>query len=244
MEEKKPFKISLYTFLLLLAIIAIIAMAYYIYTEKTNYNKEIENLDTTIANMQNTIEDFQGKFNSISNTINSNATPENSNTENSNNKVSNNEVDKIAIDLFENGSKKIRETEYSDYPEYDSVKPLTQKNIAGITYEKRNLLFSEVKKEYSKIFTGEALEKVLSKRFAEIDGYLYVSYGGATGWNVTNIKLSRISESNNKIEYLVTYNDVEIDDSISEEYSCKMTVDLIDGNYRISETSYFNLNIN
>lgn len=69
---------------------------------------------------------------------------------------------------------------------------------------------SVVEKEYSEIFTGEALKKVLGKRFAEVDGYLYVSYGGATGWGVTNIKVSGVSKSNNEIEYIVTYNDVEI----------------------------------
>lgn len=105
-------------------------------------------------------------------------------------------------------------------------------------------VYSNVEKEYSEIFTGEALKKVLGKRFAEVDGYLYVSYGGATGWGVTNIKVSRVSESNNEIEYIVTYNDAEIYDSISEEYSCKMTVKLIDGNYRISATNYCNLDKN
>lgn len=62
MEEKKSLKISLSTFFLLLAIIVIIAMAYYIYTEKTNYNKEIANLEANAANMQSTIEDLQGIF--------------------------------------------------------------------------------------------------------------------------------------------------------------------------------------
>ena len=156
--------------------------------------------------------------------------------------LSNNQVDEIAKDLFERGSQKIRETQYTDYYQYEKAQPLTEKTINGEIYEKRNVLYSDVEKEYSEIFTGEALTFVLGKRFAEIDGYLYVIHGGATGWDITNIRVSRISENNNEIQYTVTYNDVEIDDSITEEYSCKMTVKLVDGNYRISETDYMGLN--
>ena len=118
---------------------------------------------------------------------------------------------------------------------------MTEKNINGVKYQKRNVLYSDVEKEYSEIFTGEALKKVLGKRFAEVDGYLYVSYGGATGWNISNIKVSRVSESNNGIEYIVKYNDINEDDSVSEERSCNMTIKLVDGNYRISTTNYCNL---
>lgn len=235
MEEKKQLKMSLSTFLLIIAIIVIIVMACYIYIDKTNSNKEIANLETNATNMQNTIDNLQDKIDSISNTINSNTTKDTTN------KISNDEVDKIAKELFEKGSEKIRETEYSDYYNYDSAKPLTEKNINGVKYQKRNVLYSDVEKEYSEIFTGEALKKVLGKRFAEVDGYLYVSYGGATGWNISNIKVSRVSESNNGIEYIVKYNDINEDDSVSEERSCNMTIKLVDGNYRISTTNYCNL---
>ena len=103
---------------------------------------------------------------------------------------------------------------------------------------KKDVLYSDIKKSYSEIFTGEALDKILNKRFAEFEGFLYVSYGGATGWDITNIKLSRISMSNDEINYIVKYNDVEIDDSISEEKSCNMKIKYIDGNYKISATDY------
>lgn len=226
MEEKKSFKISLSTFFLLLAIIVIIVMAYYIYRERTNYNKETAN--------------------SEANAINSNTNFEKHDIEDTNNKLSDSEVDKIAMDLFEKGSQKIREAEYfilTEY-DYDFELPFIEKFINGASYFKTDVLYSNVEEEYSEIFTGEALQKVLGKRFIEIDGYLYVSIGGATGWNIANIKVSRVSESNNEIEYIVTYNDVRIDDSISEKYSCEMTIKLIDGNYRISETNYCDLNKN
>ena len=71
MGENKQSKISLSTVLLLLAILVIIAMSYYIYTEKTNYNKEIAELEANATNMQSTINDLQGKIDNISQTINS-----------------------------------------------------------------------------------------------------------------------------------------------------------------------------
>lgn len=55
MENKKTINIRLSTLFLILAIIVIIAMGYYIYIDKTNANKEITELKTTVNNMQNTI---------------------------------------------------------------------------------------------------------------------------------------------------------------------------------------------
>lgn len=48
--ENKKLKISLSTFLLLLAILVIIAMSYYIYIEKIKYNKEIAELEANATN--------------------------------------------------------------------------------------------------------------------------------------------------------------------------------------------------
>lgn len=80
MEDKKITKISFSTFFLILAIIVIIAMACYIYIEKTNSSKEIANLEANATNMKSTINDLQGKINSISDTINSNSSKENTTT--------------------------------------------------------------------------------------------------------------------------------------------------------------------
>ena len=149
-------------------------------------------------------------------------------------------TDKIAKELFEKGSYKIRETQYTDYYQYKDAQPLTEKTINGATYRKRNVLYSDVEKEYAKIFTGEALEKVMGKRFMNIDGYLYVKNGGATGWDVKIIELSKVSESNNEIKYIVKYCDSE-EDVLSAEQSCNMTIKLVSGEYKIVSTDYCNL---
>lgn len=88
MEEKKVIQISLSTVFLIIAIIVIVIMAYYIYIEKTNANKEISGLKANASNMQNTIDDLQGKIDSIFNTINKHDTNVISNNVTSNTNVS------------------------------------------------------------------------------------------------------------------------------------------------------------
>ena len=92
-NEKNVVKISLSTFFLILAIIAIIIMAFYIYTEKTSYNKEIANLETNLDAKQSEIDELQEKIDLISNTINSGKTindtnvPTSENVEKEKNKI-------------------------------------------------------------------------------------------------------------------------------------------------------------
>ena len=73
MEENKSKKVNLSTIFLILALIVIIVMAVYIYMEKSKTNEEISTLETNATGMQNTIDELQGKIDSISNTIGINA---------------------------------------------------------------------------------------------------------------------------------------------------------------------------
>ena len=73
MEEKKVTKISLSTFLLLIAIVAIIVMGVFIY--KLNNDKAMEikkstELQAQVDSLNWTVNDLQGKMNKISETIN------------------------------------------------------------------------------------------------------------------------------------------------------------------------------
>ena len=70
MSEKEPIKMSLSTFLLILAIIAIIALFCFIYIDKSNSNKEIDKLKTNISDLQNTISNSQNSAENIQNTDN------------------------------------------------------------------------------------------------------------------------------------------------------------------------------
>ena len=63
MEEKKYIKISLSNLLLLLAILVIIIMAYYIYSEKNNYQKQTVDLDAKTSNIENTADNLNEEGN-------------------------------------------------------------------------------------------------------------------------------------------------------------------------------------
>ncbi len=74
MEEKKVIKISLSTFFLILAIIAIVIMAifmYKLYNENIEANQKTAELQIQASNLNRTISNLQEKINTISSTINS-----------------------------------------------------------------------------------------------------------------------------------------------------------------------------
>lgn len=86
MEEKNVTKISLSTFFLILAIIAIIVMGIFIYKLNNDKTAEIQKsteLQLKVNSLNGTVSDLQGKINNISETINSSGNATNS--ENSNN---------------------------------------------------------------------------------------------------------------------------------------------------------------
>ena len=85
MDEKKPIKISLSTFFLILAVIVILVMGYFmykLYNEKTIATQEIGDLNNEINTLEKTVNDFQQKMDSISNTINSSEVSTNNNISN------------------------------------------------------------------------------------------------------------------------------------------------------------------
>ncbi len=97
MEEKKSIKISLSTVLLIIAILIIVIMCFYIYIEKQNSTKKIENLESDANNMKSTINSLQEKLNNINNIISQNVSNTNkNNSTNTNN--SNNSSEPIQVD--------------------------------------------------------------------------------------------------------------------------------------------------
>ena len=90
MEEKNVTKISLSTFFLILAIIAIIVMGIFIYKLNNDKTAEIQKsteLQSQVNSLNETVNDLQGKINNISETINNN----NNSSETINNNNSSNE---------------------------------------------------------------------------------------------------------------------------------------------------------
>lgn len=79
MEEKASTKISLSTFLLVIATIAIVIMGVFIYklnNEKTIETQKPADLQTQVSSLNSTVNNLQSKINTISETVNDNkATP-------------------------------------------------------------------------------------------------------------------------------------------------------------------------
>lgn len=87
MEQKKSIKMSLSTFLLLLAILIIIVMGFFIYkfyNDKTIAEKEVANSNNQISNLQDNVNKLQETIDNVSNTINNS---QNNNIESNVNKV-------------------------------------------------------------------------------------------------------------------------------------------------------------
>ena len=158
---------------------------------------------------------------------------------------SNNELDnETAKQIFEKGASKIRKLQYEELikTEYEISGNFIEKEINGKTYVKTNEKYETVKQKYGELFTDKALENVLAKRFANVDGILYVSYGGATGWDITNVEVEKINEKDGELTYKASYNNMGIDGSVdNKEQTCEFKIKKVNEEYKISETNYYNL---
>lgn len=248
MEETKTKRIKMSNVICVLAILVIIVLVISLLVTKSSYNKKIANLEENNKKMQRTIDDLNEKIvadeekeEELENIIANNTVETSSDDETTANTT---EVDQIAEELFNKGSQKIREIIYSSYDQYALIIPSEEKTLDKKIYEKRNALYSNIEMEFTNIFTDKALEAALKERFIEADdGFLYVSIGGQDEWNISNVRIERVSETEaiDEIEYKITYNDVELDNSVSEDITCTMKIKLVDGEYRISETNYCEL---
>ncbi len=248
MEETKTKRIKMSNVICVIAILVIIVLVISLLVTKSSYNKKIANLEENNKKMQRTIDDLNEKIvadeekeEELENIIANNTVETSSDDETTANTT---EVDQIAEELFNKGSQKIREIIYSSYDQYALIIPSEEKTLDKKIYEKRNALYSNIEMEFTNIFTDKALEAALKERFIEADdGFLYVSIGGQDEWNISNVRIERVSETEaiDEIEYKITYNDVELDNSVSEDITCIMKIKLVDGEYRISETNYCEL---
>lgn len=114
MEGKKPIKISLSTFFLILAIIVIIVMGMFIYKLNKDKTAEIQKsaqLKEQVNNLNGTVSELQNKINNISETIKDNDSTENSVSSEADN-ISN--VQKNDKDSNKTPSTTVQEKEYDN----------------------------------------------------------------------------------------------------------------------------------
>ena len=66
MEEKqKPIKMKLHTFIIIIAVVVIAMMAIFMCIQKRNSDEKIQQLQSEAAQLQETINELQGKLNNI-----------------------------------------------------------------------------------------------------------------------------------------------------------------------------------
>ena len=196
MEEKNATKISLSTFFLLLAIIAIIVMGLFIY--KLNIDKNIEiqksnELQSQISSLNETVNDLQGKINNISENNVAENTSKTDNSKDSNETNQNTNNDKI---LYSNEQVKKALSDYLELRSYANVSAilerLTEKGELNYNHSKDKLInnnttiLTNVKfSEYKKAMLNYVSEKEFERNWASTrllkegdDGYLTKPEGG------------------------------------------------------------------
>ena len=101
--------------------------------------------------------------------------------------------------------------------------------IDGVPYVGTSLAHEDLAGYYGDTFTGEALEWILSTKFAEVDGAVYCSLvGGQSGGGLELSGVEKVEENTWQGSYL-TY---------GEEHTTLFQVEETAGGYRISAIDY------
>ena len=217
MEEKqKKSGMGFAIVLMLISIFAIAILSYFVYyllNAREDDTEKLNQLKTQVTSLQSSVTNLGRQM-----------TRERDEKEEPN-------VDAIAEELFNKGAEYIGKVNYCDYPEYQKVEPAETKEQNGKVYYKTVEKYSDVKDEYAQVFGGAALTKILGKRFLDVDGTLYVSEGGATGYETKADKLEKVSENNGEVSYKVTATTTEEESTTTD--TCNMTIKKVDDAYVI-----------
>lgn len=204
MEEKNSAKISLSTFFLILAIIAIIVMGIFIYKLNNDKTAEVQKsteLQTQVNNLNGTIDDLQGKIDTISKTINSNSFVEYIPTDNNSNNTS-----------FTDEQVKVTLTNYlelmAQQDGQEILQLLTQKGKLNFKNSDvkilnngtvvTNVKFTDYKNAMLNFVSETEFEKNWNSKWfnQNSDGYVTTIQGGGTIPVYTINSINKISDSN------------------------------------------------
>lgn len=106
-------------------------------------------------------------------------------------------------------------------------------DINGQKYYKTNSHFEDVRSYYANIFTGDALEWILSTKFIDVEGTLYCSpTGGATGWVISEIEVEVLEQNDNTYLCEATFYVQDIKDT------SRFIIEKNENTYRISDIDY------
>ena len=243
MEEKNATKISLPTFFLILAIIAIIVMGIFIYklnNDKTTEIQKSTELQAQVNSLNATISDLQEKIDKVSETINSKATSEKTTF---NNTISNNtNIKDVSISFTDEQVK----TAFANYLELEAsagcaslLECLTRKGdlnydvTKDLVSNKDNLHVTNIKfDDYKKAMLNYVSENEFEKNWTSSlyvvkndDGYLLRPEGGGGYRSCTIRSISKLNDTT----YSVKTSSVVEDNEYYEENIFTFTIKSYNG---------------
>jgi|GEM_PF-7060449 len=184
-----------------------------------------------------------------SNGSNGSSTPNENET--SSNAVTIDDPSQAAKQLFTITSEMIRKTISSQPCDYlgstllkkDIVyRPHVSQTVNSVIYYKTILLYQEtIDKYFSSVFTGQALSHFLNGRFLNVDGVLYCNgSGGMTGYDITNLAVTLISQQDGRYTFEATFNIVECCDDYVSDYTetSQFTIERVGNQWKVSEIDY------
>lgn len=240
MEEKKSIKINLSTLFLIFTILIIIAMGYYIYLQKSNYNHTISNLEASNLDMQNTINNLQGKIDTISNTINSNTTTQPNNSEdknlnNTDNKFSDNEI-KLALEnylkIFKgHGSPEglLTNLGFSNFSNTRTTDNYIKTDIQYSDF--KSMVLNYVTEDFFNTINNNQKWEIIE--FKEQDGLLYYHNSGWTGTDY-EIESITLKGDYSASTYIATIHTINLDNSKGESENIQFSIENYNGKCVIS----------
>ena len=218
MDKKEHINISLSTFFLIIAIIAIIVMGIFIYkinNEKLEEEKQSAELQSQVNSLNGTVNELQEKINKVAEITNiTNSTK--SNIKES--EFSESEIKEVLtkyLNIFKGkGSpegvlEKLGLLKYGDY---------SNANLTSDNYMKTNIKYSDFKNKVLNIMTEEWFNTVNNNKKAEItefkekDGLLYYSNSGMTGTEY-EVKSIRVKGDYKDLAYIADVYTINLDDS-------------------------------
>ena len=236
MEEKNVTKISLSTFFLILAIIAIIVMGVFIYKLNNDKTAEIQKsneLQAQVNTLNGTVSDLQEKINKVSETVNSSSPVPETNTNNTSNNTTSPFTDEQVKSALANY------LELQAHAGCDALlENLTEKGKLNYDSSKDNILnngtvittikFSDYKSAMLNYVSESEFDKNWTNKqyfSANSNGYLTKVQGGG-GLRVYTIK--NISKTNDTT-YSAKVSSVVDDNEFYEENSCTFTIKSYNG---------------
>ena len=202
MEEKNVTKISLSTFFLILAIIAIIVMGIFIYKLNNDKTAEIQKsteLQSQVNSLNGTVSDLQGKINKVSETINSSGNTTNSEKKSSNNTTTS--TNKMSIELAYGILNKYKNEKLSDANWYiGKVKLIAHgdNNTYWVSYEEKNL-------DGYTTSVGAIIEYKDGKWTTDLPGFSGTSDEEMSKYNFVNYNNENLEETGTEMNLELAY---------------------------------------